>query len=200
MAAYQDCDTKTTEYVGAAWRTGRLWIGVVQPSPQAWTGGARWYRCEVIEISSIEDDGGLVQRTGSLRDALASSASPLRLTCYAIKLDAKGAIDTMPAVSCVTTHNAEFVGVWFAGDVPYPEAGGDWTTFHNGCRKLIAAYVKVPVDANLEFRTGVVSLPGGPDVWAAGDHAVRCYLWLDAAKLTTSLKGKGPKALPVQYE
>ena len=48
----------------------------------------------------------------------------------------------------------------------------------------------VPDDADLEFRTGVVSLPGGPDVWAAGDHAVRCYLWLDAAKLTTSLKGK----------
>jgi hypothetical protein len=60
--------------------------------------------------------------------------------------------------------------------------------------------VGVPVDANLEFRTGVVSLPGGPDVWAAGDRGVRCYLWLDAAKLTASLKGKGPKAMPVQYE
>jgi hypothetical protein len=56
------------------------------------------------------------------------------------------------------------------------------------------------VNADLEFRTGVVSLPGGEDVWAAGDHAVRCYLWLDSAKLTSSLKGRGVKALPVQYE
>jgi hypothetical protein len=199
VAAYQECDTRTSSYVGAPWRTGRLWIGVVQPSAKAWAGGARWYRCEVIEISSIEDDGGLVQRSGSLRDTLASSASPLRLTCYAIKLDTAGAIDTMPAASCVTRHNAEFVGVWDAGKLPYPSAGTQWTKFHDGCRKLIATYVGVPDDANLEFRTGVVSLPGGPDVWAAGDHEVRCYLWLDAAKLTTSLKGKGAKSLPVQY-
>ena len=200
VAAYRECDRRTTAYVGAPWRTGRLWIGVVQPSPQAWNGGARWFRCDVIEVSSIEDDGGLVQRTGSLRDALAPSASPLRLTCYAIKLDATGAIDTMPAVTCVTRHNAEFVGVWSAGNLPYPRAGSQWTKFHDGCRRLIASYVGVPIDADLEFRTGVVSLPGGEDVWAAGDHAVRCYLWLDSAKLTTSLKGKGPKALPVQYE
>jgi hypothetical protein len=124
----------------------------------------------------------------------------MRLACYAIKLDAAGTIDTMPATTCVTRHNAEFVGVWFAGNLPYPEAGGQWTKFHNGCRRLIATFVGVPADANLEFRTGVVSLPGGKDVWAAGDHAVRCYLWLDAAKLTSSLKGKGAKSLPVQYK
>jgi hypothetical protein len=198
LAAYRDCDLATTRYVGAPWRTGRLWIGIVHPSAKAWAGGARWYRCEVIEVASVEDDGGLVLRTGSLRDALAPSASPLRLTCYAIKLDAKGAIDTMPGVTCTEKHNAEFVGVWFAGDVPYPK-GSTWTKFHDGCRRLIATYVKVPVDANLEFRTGVVSLPGGPAAWAAGDHAVRCYLWLDAAALTASLKGRGPKALPIQY-
>jgi hypothetical protein len=201
IAAYAECDTKTTAYVGAPWRAGRLWIGVVQPTPEAWTGGARWFRCDVVEVSSVEDDGGLVQRAGSLRDALAPSSSPLRLGCYGIKLNAAGAIDTMPATSCVTAHNAEFVGVWAAGDVPYPEAAGtDWKPFHDGCRKLIATYVGVPNDANLQFRTGVVSLPGGPDVWAAGDHTVRCYLWLDAAKLTSTLKGKGPKSLPVQYE
>jgi hypothetical protein len=200
VAAYAECDTKTTEYVGAPWRTGRLWIGVVQPTPEAWAGGARWFRCDVVEVSSVEDDGGLVQRTGSLRDALAEPASPLRLTCYAIKLNAEGVIDTMPGTSCVTSHNAEFVGVWTAGDVAYPQAGTDWKPFHDGCRKLIATFVGVPNDANLEFRTGVVSLPGGPDVWAAGDHTVRCYLWLDAAKLTSTLKGKGIKSLPVQYE
>jgi hypothetical protein len=200
IAAYAECDAKTSAYVGAPWRTGRLWIGVVQPSPQAWTGGSRWFRCEVVEISSIEDDGGLVLRTGSLRNALTSSSSPLRLTCYAIKIDPIGAVDTMPAASCVTRHNAEFVGIWLAGNLPYPEAASQWTKFHDGCRRLIAGYVGVPADANLEFRTGVVSLPGGKDVWAAGDHSVRCYLWLDAAKLTSSLKGKGAKSLPVQYK
>ena len=46
----------------------------------------------------------------------------------------------------------------------------------------------------------MVSLPGGADVWALGDHGVRCYLWLDGAALTSSLKGKGAKSLPVQYK
>jgi hypothetical protein len=115
-------------------------------------------------------------------------------------LNSAGAIDTMPAAKCGTKHNAEFVGIWDAGDSPYPTEDGHWKKFHDACRRKIASYVGVPVDADLEFRTGVVSLPSGEDVWAAGDHAVRCYLWLDSAELTSSLKGRGAKALPVQYE
>jgi hypothetical protein len=198
--AYRQCDLKTTAYVGAHWRTGRLWIGVTHPTAAAWTGGARWFRCEVVEVASIEDDGDLLLRVGSLRNALKAPDSPLRLTCYAIKLDATGAINTMPVARCATPHNAEFVGVWYAGDLAYPKQDVQWKRFHTGCRRLLASYVGVPVNPDLEFRAGVVSLPGGADVWAAGDHAVRCYLWLDSATLTSSLKGKGAKALPVQYE
>jgi hypothetical protein len=200
-AAYQACDLATSEYVGGPWRTARLWIGVSHPSAAAWAGGSRWFRCDVLEISSIEDDGGLVQRAGSLRDALKAPASPLRLTCYAIKLDADGAIDTMPVISCAAKHNAEFVGVWNAGDTaPYPKTSAHWATLHDGCRKLIAQYVGVPDDDDLQYRTGVVSLPGGDDVWAQGDHGVRCYLWLDGSALTASLKGKGVAGLPIQYK
>lgn len=199
-AAYRDCDLKTTAYVGAPWRLGRLWVQVTHPTPAAWTGGARWYRCEVVEVGSIEDDGAPVQRSGSLRGALKAGASGLRLACYAIQLDAAGAITTMPVSACSARHNAEFVGIWQAGDLPYPTKDAHWKKFHEGCRSVIASYVGVPVDDDLEFRAGVVSLPGGEDVWAAGDRAVRCYLWLDSAKLTSSLKGRGPAALPVQYE
>jgi hypothetical protein len=198
-AAYATCDAKTSEFVGGPWRTARLWIGVTHPSTAAWTGGSRWFRCDVLEISSIEDDGGLVMRQGTLRDALASPASDLLLTCYAIRLDDAGAIDTMPSASCSAEHNAEFVGIWTAGDQEYPKKNDQWAPFHDGCRGLIAEYVGVPDDKDLPFRTGVISLPGGEDVWALGDRGVRCYLWLDGAALTSSLKGKGVKSLPVQY-
>jgi len=198
--AYRVCDTKTSEYLGAPWRTGRFWIGVTHPSSAAWTGGARWFRCEVLEISSIEDDGGLVLRLGSLRDALAEPATDLLLTCYAIRLDEAGAISTMPAAPCTAKHNAEFVGVWDAGNLTYPSKDDEWEKFHDGCRTLIASYVKVPKDADLQYRAGVVSLPGGEDVWALGDHAVRCYLWLDGGELTSTLKGKGTKGMPIQYK
>jgi hypothetical protein len=199
--AYRTCDLKATEYVGAQWRTARLWIGVTHPSAVAWTGGSRWFRCDVLEISSIEDDDGLVQRTGSLKGALQEAASPLLLGCYAVQMNASGAIGTMPGISCVADHNAEFVGVWYtAVAVAYPKTDAQWAVFHTGCRKLIATYVGVPDDADLQYRAGVVSLPGGEDVWAMGDHGVRCYLWVDDATLTSSLNGKGAKGLPIQYK
>ncbi|WP_232234525.1 septum formation family protein [Actinoplanes sp. N902-109] len=199
--AYENCDAKTTAYVGAPWRTARLWIGVTQPTEAAWAGGARWYRCEVLVSSSVEDDAGLVQRVGSLRGALRETGSPLLLGCYGVQLDKAGKISTMPATPCAAEHNAEFVGVWEApADAGYPDSGKEWDEFHAGCRALIAAYVDVPDDSDLQYRAGVVSLPGGDDVWEMGDRGVRCYLWVDTAPLTSSLKGKGEQALPVQYQ
>jgi hypothetical protein len=200
-AAYKVCDEKTTAYVGGPWHTARLWIGVTQPTRAAWTGGARWYRCEVVESSSVEDDGGLVQRLGSLRDALKSPGTDLLLGCYGVLLDKAGKISTMPASPCAAAHNAEFAGVWDAGaDAAYPSTSADWDRFHDGCRAVIAGFVKVPNDADLQYRAGVVSLPGGEDVWQMGDRGVRCYLWVDTSTLTSTLKGKGAKALPVQYQ
>ncbi|GIF07782.1 septum formation family protein [Actinoplanes siamensis] len=199
-AAYRTCDQKTSTYVGAPWRTGRLWIGVTHPSPAAWSGGARWFRCDVVELDSIEDDGALVERQGSLRGAL-DDGSGLKLGCYAVKLGSGGAIDSMPAAPCTARHNAEFTGVWDApADAAYPKGKAAWEKFHDGCRTVVAAYTGVPDDKDLEFRTGVISLPGNADVWIQGDRGVRCYLWLDGAQLTTSLRGKGTKALPVQYK
>lgn len=198
--AYRTCDIKTTEYVGGQWRNARLWIGVTDPSPAAWTGGSRWFRCDVLEITSIEDDGGLVQRVGSLKNALRQPESPLTLGCYAIRLDKNGLIDTMPATACAGRHNAEYVGLWYAGSTAtYPKTDQQWTAFHTGCRESVASYVGVPDDTDLPYRTGVVSLPGGADVWAQGDHAVRCYLWLNGSTITGSLKDKGASKLPVQY-
>jgi Septum formation len=199
-AAYQVCDARTAAYVGGPWRTARLWIGVTQPTAAAWAGGARWYRCEVLVSSSVEDDGGLVQRVGSLRGALREPASSLLLTCYNVLLDKAGKIDTMPGAPCSAKHNAEFVGIWDAGSRVHPETAQEWDKFHDGCRARIASYVGVPDDSDLQYRAGVISLPGGDDVWALGDRGVRCYLWLDATTLTATLKGKGSKAMPVQYQ
>lgn len=199
-AAYRICDAKTTAYVGRPWRTAQLWIGVTQPTRAAWAGGARWFRCEVLVSSSVEDDGGLVQRVGSLRNALTEPASPLLLTCYNVLLDKKGKIGTMPDSPCSAKHNAEFVGVWEARDSGYPATAKQWDEFHTGCRGLISAYVGVPNDDDLQFRAGVISLPGGEDVWTLGDRGVRCYLWLDGTTRTASLKGKGDRGMPVQYQ
>ncbi|HEU0040775.1 MAG TPA: septum formation family protein, partial [Jiangellaceae bacterium] len=182
-AAYQACDEKTTDYVGGQWRDARLWIGVTRPTSAAWSGGARWFRCEVLQLASVEDDGGLVERSTALRNALADNASEIRLGCYAVAVDRTGAIGGMPPAACNSKHNAEFVGVWTAKDLNYPKNDADWAKFHDGCRGLIATYANVPNDKDLQYRTGVISLPGDDDVWALGDYGVRCYMWLDGVEL-----------------
>jgi hypothetical protein len=202
-AAYQTCDEKSATYLGGPWRNARLWIGVTHPTEAAWAGGARWFRCEVLQLASVEDDddgGGLVERSGSLQNALADAPADLMLGCYAVALDRSGAIGSMPAAACTGKHNAEFVGVWTAKNLDYPSDDGDWAKFHDGCRGLIATYAGVPNDKDLQFRTGVVSLPGDESVWALGDYGVRCYLWLDGVELTSTLKGKGVKSLPIQFK
>lgn len=199
-AAYKVCDEKATTYLGGPWRSARIWIGVTHPTQAAWSGGSRWFRCEAVELSSVEDDGALVQRAGTFRNVLADGTSDLLLTCYAVAQDSSGAIASMPGVACTAKHNAEFVGIWFAAGLGYPKDDATWAKFHDGCRGLIASYVGVPNDADLQYRTGVVSLPGNTDVWALGDFGVRCYLWLDGAELKTTLKGKGVKSLPIQYK
>ncbi|WP_433298799.1 septum formation family protein [Actinoplanes sp. CA-030573] len=199
-AAYRTCDEKTSSYLGGNWRTARIWIGVTHPTTAAWSGGSRWFRCEALELSSVEDDGLLVQRAGSLRNELTDGTSGLLLGCYAVAMDSSGAIAGMPGAACSAKHNAEFVGVWDAKGLGYPKDDAGWAKFHDGCRTLIATFAAVPNDQDLQYRTGVISLPGSADVWQLGDYGVRCYLWLDGAELTSSLKGKGVASLPVQYK
>lgn len=198
-AGYAECDTKTKEYVGSDWRNGRLRLDVALPSPQAWTGGSRWFRCDVTEVANVEDNGETASRTGSVREAL-KAASPLLLGCYSVKLAKDSSIDTMPAVDCKKGHNSEFAGVWNAPDGAYPATSSAWEKFHNECRKVIAKFAAVPADGNLKYRTGVVSLPGSEAEWKAGNRGVRCYLWLSERNANRSMKGAGTNGLPIQYE
>ncbi|GAB3796701.1 septum formation family protein [Micromonospora zhanjiangensis] len=197
--AYRECDARASGYVGADWRSGRLWLGVALPSTQAWAGGSRWFRCDLVELTTVEDEGNPTTRTGSLRGGL-KTGSPLALRCYAVKLDSKKRIDKMPAAECTKTHNGEFTGVWTAPEGNYPTRDADWVRFYAECRNVVAKYVNAPADANMRFRTGVVALPGTPDDWKAGNRGVRCYLWISNRNLTASLKGAGVAALPIQFE
>lgn len=197
--AFTECDTKTTEYVGSDWRNGRLRLGVALPSPEAWSGGARWFRCDVAEVANIEDNGATATRTANLRDAL-KAASPLALGCYSVKLARDSSIDTMPAADCDKQHNAEYAGVWTAPvSMAYPTKSADWDRLHNECRKVIAKFANVPADGNMQYRTGVVSLPGSELEWQTGNRGVRCYLWLSERNVNKSMKGAGPNGLPIRY-
>ncbi|HEX8628628.1 MAG TPA: septum formation family protein, partial [Catenuloplanes sp.] len=99
-AAFRDCDARATRFVGADWRGGSLGVRVVTPSPPGWTGGSRWYRCDVFEKPPLDSPLGIsgndlsVERVGSLRNALAKP-SPLAYQCFN-----QGPGQTLAPVSC----------------------------------------------------------------------------------------------------
>ncbi|MER7420937.1 septum formation family protein [Micromonospora peucetia] len=194
--AFADCDTRATGHVGDDWRAGRLRLAVALPSGPGWTAGARWYRCDLAEVSTVEAAATVVVRTGSLRDAL-RGLSPLRLGCQQAR-SSGGSVRTLLPVDCATRHDTEFVGAWRAPDRPYPTRPADWAPLYAGCRSVLGRYVGVPDDADLRFRSGVVVRPPGAGRWRVGDRGVRCYLWLDDRTVTGSLRGAGPAALPVR--
>lgn len=194
--AYDECGDKVNEALGADWRAGRLQMAVVLPSNPGWSGGARWFRCDVGEIRSLDDDD-LVIRTGSLKGAL-KGTSKLAYTCFKPNIS-NGFVRGMTGVACTTKHRAEFVGIWTAPETTYKQFRDNATGAHDGCRKQVASFVKVPNDGNLRYRTGTITYRPSEEEWKLGERGVQCFLWISSRELTRSLKGAGTKGLPINY-
>ncbi|MEU5937960.1 septum formation family protein [Micromonospora sp. NPDC047548] len=195
LAAHAECDREIRRAVGADWRSGRLGLAVVFPSPAAWTGGARWFRCDLTEVESV-DESRATPRTGSLKGAL-SRDTDLRLRCFNPKVKG-GDVEAMTPVSCTARHHAEFVGVWQANDLSYAQLNRSAERVHKGCMGLLAKYTGVPNDGNLRFRAGSIFYHPLAREWRDGNRGVQCFLWLSDRDLTRSLKGVGTRGLPVR--
>lgn len=193
--AHAECDRQVSKALGGDWRSGRLQLSVVFPSAPAWSGGARWFRCDLAEVASL-DDGSVTARDASLRDALAPG-SPLALGCFNPKLS-KDDIEQMRPVACTAKHHAEFVGIAQFPDLTYAQFTRDPQRAHKACRGLIAKYVKVPNNGDLQYRAGTIIYHPLEAEWKNGDRGVQCFLWVSDRTLTRTLKGAGTKGLPVR--
>ena len=193
-AAYADCAERAAGFLGGPWRGALIVVRVVWPSRANWSGGARWYRCDVAQADL--DGGGDTARDGSLAGALSRDTS-LRLGCFQAEVDGT-AVRAMTPVACSRRHAAEFAGLWTAPDVPYAEQARDREHSAAGCRSAIARYTGVPDDANVQYRTGWISFNPTRIEWQQGERRVRCFLWSSDGSLTRSLAGAGPSALPVR--
>jgi hypothetical protein len=191
--AYADCGAKAQSFLGGPWREARLGVRVVWPARVAWTGGARWYRCDLVQADL--DGNSDTSRTGSLAGELTRN-SALRLGCFraAVKNDA---VATMTPVACTAPHSAEFVGLWTAPDVRYQEQSADRSRTAAGCRSVIAGYTGVPDDDDVQYRAGWISFNPTRGEWQYGERRVRCFLWMSDRTLRRSLRDAGPSALPV---
>ena len=191
--AYAECAAKAAGYLGGPWRDARIGVHVIWPSAKGWSGGSRWFRCDVTEADlGTQDD---TSRTGSLAGAL-KGASPLRLGCFNPSVS-EDDVRTMTAVACTATHRAEYVGLWTAPDIPYAQQTADRTRTAAGCRSAIAKFAGVPDNADMQYRSGWISYNPSRTEWQLGERRVRCFLWFSDRTLKRSLKGAGPAALPV---
>ncbi|MGR6321688.1 septum formation family protein [Micromonospora soli] len=198
--AFAECAAKATAFVGGDWRGARLTIQVVPPSPPGWQGGARWFRCDMYELNAIDGDPDYAhgqsdlasQHAGSLRGAL-KGASPLAYGCLTTT-----SWDSFLQTSCTKSHQYEYVGTWTAPDGRFEEAAaGRETSIHARCRTLVARYAKVPVDRALPYRTGTAFRLPSEEAWARGDRGIRCFYWSSGKKVTRSIRGGGPRVLPI---
>ncbi|MEU8052609.1 septum formation family protein [Micromonospora haikouensis] len=193
-AVRAECDREVNKALGADWRAGRLFLSPVFPSRHAWSGGARWFRCDVSEVESV-DDPSAVPRTGSLAGAL-KGASALAHRCFNPKIK-KDDVQEMTPVACTRKHRVEFVGVYQAPDISFAQVDKNRMRIHKGCRTLIASYAKVPNNGDLEYRAGTIFYHPFEQEWKDGNRGVQCFLWVDR-DLTRSVKGVGTRGLPVQ--
>lgn len=192
-AAHTTCHREATRALGADWRTGRIGLSVVLPSPAAWTGGARWFRCDAAEIRSM-DDPSVVSRDTGLAGAL-KGTSPLRHTCFNPTIE-DDRVTEMAPVACTRRHHAEFVGVWVAPDTSFAAFQKNQRRVRDGCGGLIAAYAKVP-RSEVRYRTGTIWYHPQESEWRNGNRGVQCFLWISHRNLTRSMKGAGRAGLPM---
>jgi hypothetical protein len=192
-AAYPECSRRADAFAGGQWRASRLVVHIVLPDRTGWAAGARWFRCD---MGVMADDGGVVGRAGSLRNALAG-ASELRLGCFNPTV-AGDSVRAMAAVDCDRPHHAEFAGLWTAPSIAITALDGS-PELARGCLSTIAGYAALPDDGMLRYRTGWLGFPGTEAAWNAGDRTVQCFLWLSGETLTGSYRNAGPGKLKVHY-
>jgi hypothetical protein len=193
--AYEKCAEEVKGYLGDDWRTGRLDLFVVLPITLHWQGGARWFRCDLLEYKDL-DDYDVVLRTASLKGGLGGDR-PVGLSCITVTLTSDNRIDRKTPSACDTQHNGEFAGVFDLPDGPYPtDRAAASKARLDGCGQLVATYAAIPNDANLQDRIGWIAVPFNEFEWGLGNRGVRCFAH-SADPLTRSIKGAGPTVLPI---
>ena len=175
VTAFADCRKNATAYLGDDYELGLLGLAVVVPTVQAWNGGARWYRCDVVryEDMNYKTVGG----DGSVKDGLRGDR-PLAVTCAIITDDGKNALTSEQAVACSTPHNAEVAGLFTAPDVPGPPTRRPATTWRRRVARAWGRGTSASPAGRSATPCSAGAGTGSPRTvgsWATGRSAASCW-------------------------
>ncbi|GGM39325.1 septum formation family protein [Dactylosporangium sucinum] len=194
--AYTTCDRQAKSFLDGDWHDGRLVLRVFPPTGAEWRGEARFFRCDLIEVS--DDNGTLFTRKSSLKDTLDGSR-PIALGCVQVKTDSDGFIDDFVPITCEQQHNGEYAGTFYSPDArPYPsDTGARRALLQPGCKALVAKFLGVTeaqFDTNQQLSFAWSTAQQAR--WEYGDRSARCYLMLEGKlSVARSLKGNANKPI-----
>ncbi|MEV8513656.1 septum formation family protein [Dactylosporangium sp. NPDC051484] len=206
QSAYADCGKAASEYTGADWHTGWLFVHIGRPSTAAWAGGARTYVCGLVEGESTNAYTPAVERTGSLKGALAAGTSPVVRRCAkrtGVETDAQGFYKRAGAqrrIDCAAPHDAEFAGAIGLPPGPYPSWAAQQDYVLPRCVEAVAGLFGLSEPALRRRGDVKVEFTHLDDEteWLAGEHVSICYAVVASTHpVRGSLKGIGTGPLPV---
>jgi hypothetical protein len=191
--AYTQCMKAANDYLGGDWQSGKVDIGLVLPDDKAWTGGARWYRCDAIQFKDSNFD--TVATQGSVKGGLAG-AKPLAVTCLIVTDDGHNSVTKTDDVACDQPHNGEFAGIYTATDGPYPsDKEARRKLANNGCEEIVAHFLGFAGSQALNKYIGWMAVGFSEDQWNLGDRTERCFALafngttVNGARIVGSVKG-----------
>ncbi|MDG4766480.1 septum formation family protein [Solwaraspora sp. WMMD406] len=196
-AARGVCDQRVKGFLGDYWQAGRVRLQIVLPSAPAWAGGARWYRCDVGEMTSMADRT-FVSRTSSLAGALGPDG-PLRWGCFQPESVTDDGIGNLRPVACSQPHQSEFAGLYVEDALSYDYFADNSVRVHERCRAVVAGFARLPVDGDLRFRFGTIYDYPFRDEWDEGNKTVRCLLWREDPPLVGTARNGGTAFLPIRF-
>ncbi|MCR3720524.1 MULTISPECIES: septum formation family protein [Prauserella salsuginis group] len=182
---FPQCRAAAAEYLGSSsYDASTLGAWLVWADAEDWNAGHRWYRCGVAQLDGA---GKPVERTGSIRNALAENFDGYRV-CSTTRPSA----ELPETVPCSEPHLAEAVGVVDTG-----KAGKAVPTereFNDKARSACGTKVHEFVGAD---RRDVAPSWRWPDStnWRIGFTNITCYAELNQAT-TGSVRDIGSSQMP----
>lgn len=191
-AAYQNCVAEAADYLGGDWHLAYVWLGMVLPSPAAWTGGARWYRCDLLKTGDVEH--GTVRNTGTVRDGLRGNR-PLAITCINTA-ESNDKVESEAPADCAKPHSGELAGVTSGPNIPWPGDSAVQKLADSACEAMVARYLGLSGVHDTNPLVGWLFFWPRQIQWDAGDRSFSCfaYAFTKSKKMTGTVKGLGANA------
>ena len=171
--AYAQCQKSATDFLGDDWHIGNVFLGLVLPDDKAWTGGARWYRCDLIHFEDSNFES--VHQYGTVKDGLRGS-KPIAVTCITFTDDGKSAVTGQKDTPCAQPHNGEFAGVYTAPAGAYPSKDAARTLANTGCGGVAAKFLGFSGNSPVSNFVGWLADGFQQDQWNLGDRTIRCFV------------------------